>query len=347
MLPLGGHPEAPTQPPTILDELATAMRLKRYSARSVESYCRWVGQYIRFHGLRHPSELQAMHIKRFLVHLAEDRKVSASTQNQALSALLFLYREVLSQPMGAPEGLAPAKRSEHVPTVLSRIEIQQVLSYLSGAPWLMASLLYGAGLRVGEVVALRVKDADLQRREITVRAGKGAKDRRTMLPEQLVGPLRKQIDAVERLLARDRAAGHAGVVLPDAFQRKSPSAPWSLAWQWVFPARRVYVERETRLVRRHHADASLLQREVGDAARRAQLGRRVTCHTFRHSFATHLLEAGYDIRTVQELLGHKDVSTTMIYTHVLNKGALGVRSPLDIAADSQEYTGGGGRSPRG
>ncbi|MBA3853823.1 MAG: integron integrase [Gemmatimonas sp.] len=325
--------------PSILDELASAMRLRRYSARSIESYRRWVARYIRFHGLRHPAELQAMHIKRFLAYLAEERQVSASTQNQAMAALLFLYREVLQQPMGAPEGITPAKRSQHVPTVLSVPEIQLVLSLLSGAQWLMASLLYGSGLRVGEVIALRVKDISLDRRELIVRAGKGAKDRRSMIPEQLIGPLRQQIAAVERLRARDKAAGHAGVVLPDAFSRKSPQAAWSLAWQWLFPARRLYVEADTRQVRRHHVDASLLQRAVTDAARAANLGRRVTCHTFRHSFATHLLEAGYDIRTVQELLGHKDVSTTMIYTHVLNKGTLGVRSPLDTAMFSQENTG--------
>lgn len=340
MLPLPAPDTELASRPSLLDELTTALRLRRYSARTVDNYSRWVKRYIRFHGLRHPSELQASHIKRFLAYLAEERKVSASTQNQAMSAILFMYREVLATPMGVPEGIAPAKRSKYVPTVLSKVEVQQVLNLLSGAPWLMASMLYGSGLRVGEVVALRVKDVHLERLELTIRSGKGAKDRRTMIPEQLIGPLRQQIAAVERLLARDRAAGHAGVVLPDAFQRKSPSAAHSIAWQWLFPARRTYVEPQTKLVRRHHADPSLLQREVTDAGRAAKLGRRVTCHTFRHSFATHLLESGYDIRTVQELLGHKDVSTTMIYTHVLNKGGLAVRSPLDTAAFSQDFPGG-------
>ena len=340
MLPLPPADSDSPPPPSLIDEFAQLLRLRRYSTRTIDNYSRWVKRFIRFHGLRHPSELQASHIKRFLGYLAEERRVSASTQNQALSAILFMYRELLATPMGVPEGLAPAKRSKHVPTVLSRVEVQQVLGLLSGAPWLMASLMYGSGLRVGEVVALRVKDVHLERLELIVRSGKGAKDRRTMLPEQLVGPLRQQIAAVERLLARDHAAGHAGVALPDAFQRKSPRAAHSLAWQWLFPARRLYVDRESGLIRRHHADASFLQRAVTDAGRAAQLDRRVTCHAFRHSFATHLLEAGYDIRTVQELLGHTDVSTTMIYTHVLNKGGLGVRSPLDTAGFSQDLPGG-------
>lgn len=336
----------PPRPPSVLEALATALRLKRYSQRTIDVYSSWVQRYVRFHGLRHPSELQASHIKRFLTHLSEDRRVSASTQNQALAALLFLYREVLRQPMGPPEGLSPAKRGRHLPTVLSVAEVQLVLGMLSGVQWLMASLLYGSGLRVGEVVSLRVKDVHLERREIVVRGGKGAKDRRTMIPGQLIVPLRQQIVAVDRLRRRDQSAGHAGVQLPDAFARKSSGAQWALAWQWLFPARRVYVEAETKLVRRHHTDASLVQRAVTDAARAAQIGRRVTCHTFRHSFATHLIEAGYDIRTVQELLGHQDVSTTMIYTHVLNKGALGVRSPLDNAVFSQDNADGARRGSR-
>jgi integron integrase len=306
-----------------------------------------VQRFIRFHGQRHPSELDAEHVKRFLSFLAEDRRVSAGTQNQAMSALLFLYRELLGVPMGAPQGIQPAKRSAYVPTVLSRAEVAEVLRHLRGAHWLMASLMYGSGLRVSEVVALRVKDIHLERGELAVRAGKGGRDRRTMIPQALFAPLRQQIGAVASLLVRDRAAGHGGVVLPDAFARKSPSAAYALGWQWLFPARRTYLEVPGRVVRRHHSDPSQLQREVQAAARAAQLGVRVTCHTFRHSFATHLLEGGYDIRTVQELLGHRDVSTTMIYTHVLNKGGLGVRSPLDIPAGLPGEFRGAGRPRAG
>lgn len=334
MLPL--PPEDPPLSRTLLDELRSLLRTRRYSQRTQEVYGQWVQRYVRFHGLRHPSTLDASHVKRFLTYLAEDRRVSASTQNQAMAALLFLYRELLATPMGAPEGVAPAKRSSHVPTVLARDEVAQVLSHLQGATWLMGALLYGSGLRVSEVVSLRVKDISFERSELTVRAGKGGRDRRTMLPRQLHPHLRRQVAAVTALLARDRAAGFAGVLLPDAFARKSPSAAYSLSWQWLFPARRTYVEQPSRAIRRHHADPSQLQRAVQAAGRAARLGVRVTCHTFRHSFATHLLEGGYDIRTVQELLGHRDVSTTMIYTHVLNAGGLGVRSPLDTLAGSQD-----------
>ena len=338
MLPLPDPADAPVGPDWE-QQLLRAMHTRRYSPRTIENYLAWSRRYVRFHGLRHPSSLDAMHVRRFLTYLAEDRRVSAGTQNQAMAALLYLYNQVLNVPMGAPEGIMPAKRPKYVPTVLSIVEVQQVLGLMSGASWLMASLMYGSGLRVGEVVSLRVKDVQLERRELVVRAGKGAKDRRTMLPQPLLQPLRQQIAAVERLLRRDRAAGHAGVVLPDAFDRKSPSAAFALGWQWLFPARRSHIEPGTRLVRRHHVDASLVQREVQDAARAARLGVRVTCHAFRHSFATHLLEAGYDIRTVQELLGHSDVSTTMIYTHVLNHGRLGVRSPLESAAFTQANAG--------
>lgn len=337
MLPL--PPEPPPVPRTLLDELQTLLKTRRYSPRTILSYTRWVQRYVRFHGLRHPSELDAQHVQRFLSFLAEDKRVSASTQNQAMAALLFLYRELLDTPMGPPEGIRPAKRSNYVPTVLSRPQVSTVLAHLKGAAWLMSSLMYGSGLRVGEVVSLRVKDVHFDRRELVVRAGKGGRDRRTMLPEQIMPALHRQVAAVQALLARDRAAGHGGVILPDAYGRKAPSAAFAIGWQWLFPARRTYLELPGRVVRRHHSDPSQLQREVQAAARAAQLGVRVTCHTFRHSFATHLLESGYDIRTVQELLGHQDVSTTMIYTHVLNKGGLGVRSPLDIPAFSQENTG--------
>lgn len=336
MLPLPEPSPVASLSSNLLNEIAQAMTLKRYSPRTIAAYTKWAQRFVRFHGLRHPRSLDAAHVKRFLSYLAEERRVSASTQNQAMAALLFVYNDVLGITMGAPQGIAPAKRSKHVPNVLSAHEAQYVLSRMSGATWLMASLLYGSGLRVSEVVSLRVKDIHVERLELTVRGGKGAKDRRSMIPQSLVAPIRKQIDAVERLMLRDRAAGHAGVELPDAFARKSPSAAFSLSWQWLFPARRTYLVQGTKVIRRHHADTSVLQREVQEAARSANLGSRVTCHTFRHSFATHLLESGYDIRTVQELLGHSDVSTTMIYTHVLNKGALGVRSPLDTPTFSQD-----------
>ncbi len=327
----------PVRAPKLLDQLADLLATKRYSPRTIEIYSRWVARYVRFHGTRHPRELDATHIRAYLTHLARRSKISAATQNQALAALLFLYRELLGIPMGAPEGIELAKRSQHVPTVLSIEEVAVVLDAIpSGPVQLMASLLYGSGLRVAECCALRVKDIDIDRREVTVRAGKGGRDRRTMLPESLVAPLRSQIAKVKRLHARDLRRGAGGVILPDALAKKMPYAAQELAWQWLFPAARQYVERTTGVIRRHHTHPTVLQRAVTTAVRAAGMDKRVTCHTFRHSFATHLLESGYDIRTVQELLGHKDVSTTMIYTHVLNRGGLGVESPLDASRITQQ-----------
>jgi len=317
-------------PSRLLDQFRDLLRMRRYSPRTITAYTSWVRRYVRFHDLRHPRELDAAAVRDFLSHLSRARGgVSASTQNQALAALLFLYREVLGIPMGPPQGIHPAKRSHHVPTVLTPSEVTRVLGAMDGAPRLMASLLYGSGLRLTECCTLRVKDLDLERGEITVRSGKGGRDRRTMLPGALVPALRVHLAKVQRLHERDLMAGHGAVVLPDALERKFPVAAREFPWQWVFPAARRYREPDTRIVRRHHVDASLLQRAVTAAARSLALNQRVSCHTFRHSFATHLMEAGYDIRTVQELLGHRDVSTTMIYTHVLNRGGLGVRSPLD------------------
>jgi integron integrase len=315
----------------LLESVRNAAAVRRYSPRTADVYTRWIGRYVRFHGLRHPSLLDARDVKRFLSHLALDRHVSVNTQNQALAALLFLYRDVLSIPIEAPRDLAPAKRPHRLPTVLSVADVGRVLAELDGVQALMASLLYGSGLRVTECCTLRVKDVDLTRHELTVRAGKGARDRRTMLPAALVPALQRQIVRVRALHRRDLARGGGSVALPDSFAQKSPAAATQLSWQWLFPAGREYIERHTGALRRHHIDPSVLQRAVSRAATEAGLAQRVTCHTFRHSFATHLLEAGYDIRTVQELLGHRDVSTTMIYTHVLNKGGLGVRSPLDRA----------------
>ncbi len=332
--------------PRLLDQLAATLQLRRYSPRTIEVYSRWVKFYVRFHGMRHPAALDAAAIRAFLSHLATKRRVSAATQNQALAALLFLYREVLGIPMGPPQGVEQAKQSRHIPTVLALEEVARVLDELRGGARLMVSILYGSGLRVAECCALRVKDVDLGRAEVVVRSGKGGRDRRTMLPEALVPALRAQVQKVQRLHESDLRAGRGVVVLPDALERKLPHAATQLGWQWLFPASRTYVERETGIIRRHHVDPSVLQRAVGEAARAAGLAQRVTCHTFRHSFATHLLESGYDIRTVQELLGHRDVSTTMIYTHVLNKGGLGVRSPLDASRimlqGSQDKDGGRG-----
>jgi integron integrase len=335
----------------LLDEFADLLRTRRYSPRTVLVYRRWVTRFVRFHGTRHPRELDAKHVRAFLTHLATRAKVSGSTQNQALAALLCLYRDFLAIPMGAPEGVTPAKRTHHVPTVLSVAEATQVIGQLGGTVHLVASLLYGSGLRIAECCQLRVKDLDLDRGEVLVRGGKGGRDRRTVLPESLRQPLLLHLERVRALHDRDLARGHGEVVLPDALNRKLPAAGREFAWQWLFPAARTYVEPGTRAIRRHHVHQSVIQRAVTAAGRAAGLRKRVTCHTFRHSFATHLLEAGHDIRTVQELLGHRDVSTTMIYTHVLNRGGLGVQSPLDrarlTAHSTQENTGRRGRGERG
>jgi integron integrase len=328
--------DSPVIPPRkrLLDELAEVLQTKRYSPRTIAAYSMWVRRFVRFHGTKHPRTLDALHVKAFLSHLATNAGVSAGTQNQAMAALLCLYRDVLGIPMGPPQGVEPAKRPHHLPTVLDFEQVQRVLFRLRGTPRLVASILYGSGLRINEACALRVKDVDLSRGQIMVRAGKGGRDRRTMLPGSLVPFVERQLERVRKLHGRDLGAGHGAVELPAALDRKLPSAPYEFGWQWLFPAARYHVQRDTGTVRRHHLHASVIQRAVTDAARAAGVPQRVSCHTFRHSFATHLLEAGYDIRTVQELLGHRDLSTTMIYTHVLNRGGLGVRSPLDAGQSS-------------
>ncbi|MBA3931287.1 MAG: hypothetical protein C0521_17045, partial [Xanthomonas sp.] len=274
-------------------------------------------------------ELGEAHMTAFLSHLATSRQVAASTQNQALAALLFLYREVLELSVGWLEGMVRAKRPGRRPTVMSREEVRHVLAAMQGTPRLVAMVLYGSGLRLAEACSLRIKDVDLERGELVVRRGKGGRDRLTMLPASLVPLLAEQMRRVQVMHRRDRTAGRGSVALPDALARKMPSAVFHWRWQWLFPATRFYRDEASGRLVRHHLHESVIQKAVTNAARVAQLAKRVTCHTFRHSFATHLLEAGYDIRTVQELLGHRDVSTTMIYTHVLNKGGRGVRSPLD------------------
>ena len=303
--------------------------MRHYSQRTEESYVGWIRRYIVFHRKRHPVEMGATEVAAFLTHLAERARVAASTQNQALCALLFLYRHVLERPLEPLAGVVWAKKMSHVPVVLSREEVARVLDQLRGGMWLIAVLLYGAGLRLTECLDLRVKDLDFDRRQITVRAGKGGKDRPVPLPATAVDALVRQLDDVRRLHQRDLAAGYGRVVLPDALARKYPNAEAELRWQFVFPAARICRDPRWGPPSRYRLHETAVQRAVVEAATLAGIDKRVSCHVFRHSFATHLLESGSDIRTVQELLGHKDVSTTMIYTHVLNRGAMGVRSPAD------------------
>jgi integron integrase len=313
----------------LLDQLREVLRLKHYSYRTEEAYVNWVRRFILFHGKRHPAEMGAPEIQAFLAHLAVEGNVSASTQNQALSAILFLYREVLHKEID-PILLPSAKRPQRLPTVLTRDEVRRLLDHLDGIYKLMAQLLYGSGLRLMECVRLRIQDVDFEYRTITVRDGKGEKDRIVPLPETVIPELRRQIERVRLLHEEDLAAGYGEVYLPDALERKYPNAAREFIWQYLFPAAQRSVDPRSDKVRRHHIDPSGLQRAVKQAAREAGIPKRVTPHTLRHSFATHLLQAGYDIRTVQELLGHKDVRTTMIYTHVLQRGGLAVRSPLDL-----------------
>jgi integron integrase len=318
-------------PRKLLDEVRAVARLRHMSLRTEESYVSVIRRFILFHGKRHPRELGAEAIRAYLAHMAIEEHVAASTQNVALHALLFLYREVLAIELPDLGTIERARGPKKVPVVFTREEVQRVLAGLDGQHLLMASLLYGAGLRLMECLRLRVKDLDYSYKELTVVDGKGAKDRRTMLPHSLIDPLRKHLREVRRTHEEDLAAGFGAVYLPFALARKYPGAATEWGWQYVFPAsRRSLDPREDEAVeRRHHADESGLQRAVKVAIRAAGIDKRASCHTFRHSFATHLLEAGYDIRTVQELLGHADVRTTMIYTHVLNRGGKGVRSPLD------------------
>ena len=322
-------PDSQPGSPRLLEQVRAAVRVRGYSRRTEKAYVAWVRRFVRFHDTRHPRELGEADVTRFLTHLAVDRKVSASTQNQALSALLFLYRDVMRKELSWLDDVVRARRPARLPVVLTRAEVTAILGRLEGVPWLMASLLYGAGLRLLECARLRVKDVDLERREIVVRDGKGGKDRVTLLPESLHDPLRAHLERMRRQHQSDLAGGTGSVELPTALERKYPRAPWEWGWQWVFPATRQYRDPATGHRRRHHLHETVLQRALKDAVRAAGLAKPASCHTLRHSFATHLLEDGYDIRTIQEILGHRDVSTTMIYTHVLNRGGRGVRSPLD------------------
>ena len=305
------------------------MRLRRFSPRTQDAYVNWMRRYYEFHARRDPADLGAEHVTAFLSDLATRGHVAASTQNQALAALLFLYREVLTRDLPWLDDLVRAKRPAHIPVVLTRDEVRFVLSHMRGTPRLMATLLYGSGLRLLECCRLRVKDVDFGRHQIVVRSGKGDKDRVTMLPATLRSALATQLERARNQHQRDLAQGAGWVELPGALARKLPAAGRDWAWQWVFPATRHYVERESGQQRRHHLHETVVQQAVRQAVLASGIAKRASCDTLRHSFATHLLEDGTDIRTLQQLLGHRDVATTMIYTHVLNRGPAGVRSPAD------------------
>jgi integron integrase len=313
----------------LLDQMRLVLRLKHMSIRTEDTYVHWVRRFILFHHKRHPQDMGATEIRAFLSHLAVHAQVAASTQNVALNALVFLYRHVLKQAFPELEEIERAKRPGRIPVVFTREEVSRVLAHLQGTPRLMASLLYGAGLRVMECARLRVKDCGFAYQQITIHDGKGAQDRVTVLPQALIGPMQRHLTKVKALYEDDLTEGYGAVYLPYAFERKDAGATTSWEWQYVFPASQRSIDPRSGKERRHHLSESMLQKAVKRAIRQADIPKRGSCHTFRHSFATHLLEDGYDIRTVQELLGHKDVSTTMIYTHVLQRGGRGVRSPLD------------------
>jgi integron integrase len=315
--------------PRLLDQVRERIRVKHYSYRTEQSYVQWIKQFIFFHNKTHPKDMGKDQVSAFLTHLAVERNVSASTQNQALAALLFLYREVLEIEIGWIDNIVHAKKPQRLPVVLTREEVRAVFANLDPTSRLIATLLYGAGMRLMECLRLRVKDIDFTRNEIIVRDGKGAKDRMTLLPEKAKEPLKKRLEHVKELHRRDLARGNGRVELPYALAQKYPNADRNWAWQYVFPAATVSKDPRSGVVRRHHIGEWVIQKAMTTAVRASGIAKLASCHTLRHSFATHLLEDGYDIRTVQELLGHKDLSTTMIYTHVLNKGGKGVRSPID------------------
>jgi integron integrase len=315
--------------PRLIEELRQALRSKHYSRRTEQSYCNWVKRFLRFHRMRHPDRMGEAEINAFLSHLALRRKVSASTQNQALSAILFLYKRVLKKEIGIVGDVIRARRPKHLPIVMTREEVSDVLSRLEGQARLMCSLMYGAGLRLTECLELRVQDIDFGANQIVVRSGKGFKDRVTVLPQAAKGALMDHLREVRQVHERDLAEGYGRTPMPYALAKKYPRADRQWRWQFVFPQKHRWVNRQTGDQGRYHVDESIVQKAVKVAVAETGLTKRVSCHVLRHSFATHLLEDGYDIRTVQELLGHKDVRTTMVYTHVLNRGGKGVRSPMD------------------
>ncbi len=316
-------------PKKLLDQVRDVIRLKHYSIRTEQAYVDWIKRYILFHDKRHPQEMGRREIEAFLTHLAVDQNVAASTQNQALSALLFLYHYVLEKELPGPIDAIRAKKPKRLPTVLTKQETFKVIGYLTGTQQLMAKLLYGSGLRLLECIRLRVKEVDFAQHQIMIREAKGHKDRVTMLPKAVIAPLQEHLRHVKTVHDCDLTQGYGSVYLPYALERKYPNANREWIWQYVFPASKRSKDPRTGAIRRHHVHQSGLQKAVKKAAQQSGIDKRISCHTFRHSFATQLLENGYDIRTVQELLGHKDVKTTMIYTHVLKRGGQAVRSPLD------------------
>jgi integron integrase len=319
-----------SQAPKLLDQVRDKIRLKHYSIRTEQAYTDWIKRFILHFGKKHPHEMGAIEVEQFLTHLAVHGKVAASTQNQAKAALLFLYKEVLAIELPWLDNVEQAKVPKRLPVVLNRDEIQAVLSRLTGTQWLIASLLYGTGMRIMECLRLRVQDVDFKRREILIRDSKGFKDRVTMLPVSLIAALQAHLQKVKALHEDDLAQGFGTVYLPYALERKYPNAAKEWIWQYIFPAAKLSTDPRSGAVHRHHVQEQSIQRAVKQAVRDASLTKAATPHTFRHSFATHLLQSGYDIRTVQELLGHADVNTTMIYTHLLNKGGKEVTSPLDV-----------------
>lgn len=317
-------------PPRLLDQVRAAIRYRHYSLRTEQAYVMWIKQFIRFHGMRHPRDMGALEIEAFLRHLTTDRDVSSATHNQAFSALLFLYKHTLELELPWLGEIKRPKNPRRLPVILTREEVRAIVAHMEGTPALMARLMYGTGLRLMECARLRVKDVDLARHEIVVREGKGFKDRITMLPASLVSDMRQQLARSRARWLSDASEGRAGVEMPPALARKYRSAGSSWGWFWVFPSPTMSRDPRSGVVRRHHVFEETLQRTFKRAVREAGIHKPATTHALRHAFATHLLESGADIRTVQELLGHSDVSTTMIYTHVLNRGRVGVRSPLDF-----------------
>ncbi|MCB0061948.1 MAG: integron integrase [Caldilineaceae bacterium] len=317
------------KPKKLLDQVRDTIRLKNYAYSTEKAYVDWIERYIRFHNIRHPREMNSPEVEAFLTHLAVNQNVSPSTQNQALSALLFLYRNVLKIELTGRIDAVRAKADKRLPVVLTKAEVQEVIGRMTGLHQLMAKLLYGSGIRLMECLRLRVKDVDFDRHQLSVRNTKGNEDRVTMLPQSITPQLREHLVRIKQQHVVDLAEGYGSVELPFALARKYPNADREWYWQYVFPSENLSVDPRSKIVRRHHLDPSGLQKAVKRAAAGTNITKHVTPHIFRHCFATHLLEAGYDIRTVQELLGHKDVKTTQIYTHVLNKGPMGVRSPLD------------------
>ncbi len=321
--------EQQKKPSKLLDQVRNIVRTKHYSIRTEQAYVTWIKRFILFHDKKHPKEMGAVEINRYLSHLANHDNVAVSTQNQALSALLFLYKEVLRQELDDLGTVIRAKKPKRLPVVLTPEEVRLILNQLSGVPWLMVSMLYGAGLRQMECLRLRVQDIDFEYNQIMVRSGKGDKDRLTMLPRVVKEPLRRHLDKVRMIYDDDLAQGFGSVYLPDALMKKYPNAGKEWGWQYIFPGSELSIDPRSGKKQRHHEGEWVLQRLVKEARLKSGLVKHISCHTFRHSFATHLLQAGYDIRTVQELLGHRDVKTTMIYTHVISQGGQGVRSPVD------------------